>query len=164
MAKGRCEVWLYHERKAIMSNTYHLVDERDEQTIGDWEIALDKLESGTDTNIRVRVLIPDGNGVWAIGDPPMLPGGGVKRGEGLRSAAVREALEETGLRVELHGKCLCAVPQGEMTACYFVGTRSGGKPTSLDHDGHTPINPRIVPLDALTTEQDRAAVAAYLKR
>ncbi len=125
-------------------------------------------DASDDTNIRARVLIPtrlaDGSlGAWAIGNPPMLPGGGVKKGELITDAAIREVLEETGLKIKLsRTDCLCKVPQGQMKVSYFVGHVLGGKPTSLDHDGHTPVNPRIVPLDALTTEQDKAAVQAYL--
>ncbi len=43
---------------------------------------------------RVLLVRSHGSQEW------VLPGGGVKRGESLRMAAVREALEETGCRVE----------------------------------------------------------------
>ncbi len=43
---------------------------------------------------RVLLVRTHGSRHWSM------PGGGVKRGESLRTAAVREALEETGCRVE----------------------------------------------------------------
>lgn len=57
--------------------------------------------------VGVRALITDGEQVVlmrthgsAVWD---LPGGGVKHGETLRAAAIREACEETGCHVEVNG-------------------------------------------------------------
>ncbi|MFJ7242369.1 NUDIX hydrolase [Streptomyces olivaceus] len=44
--------------------------------------------------LLIRRAVPEGGLLWA------LPGGSVEAGETARQAAVREALEETGLRVE----------------------------------------------------------------
>jgi ADP-ribose pyrophosphatase YjhB (NUDIX family) len=57
--------------------------------------------------VGVRALIVEDNQVVLVrthgSDVWDLPGGGVKRGETLRAAAMREAEEETGCQVNVHG-------------------------------------------------------------
>lgn len=65
-----------------------------------------------------------------------LPGGFVDVGESMEAAAVREALEETSLKVEL--QCLLGVysrpdrdPRGHTVSAVFVA-RAGGEPQAAD--------------------------------
>ncbi|MGB9837414.1 NUDIX domain-containing protein [Methanothermobacter sp.] len=77
-----------------------------------------------DTLVLVRRGKPPYEGSWAI------PGGFVEYGETVEEAAIREALEETGLEVELEG--LLGVysdpsrdPRGHTVSICFTGVASG---------------------------------------
>lgn len=95
-----------------------------------------------------RVIIQGGDGVWLIypsADNAIayLPGGGCEDGEPQSECAVREALEETGLLIELYGY-ICDVTDDTETVRYFTARNIGGKPTQLDHDGHEPVRVELV--------------------
>ncbi|WP_227793550.1 NUDIX hydrolase [Paenibacillus guangzhouensis] len=50
-----------------------------------------------ETKSKILMVKNDDNGKWT------LPGGLVEEGESLESAAIREAKEETGLDIQVHG-------------------------------------------------------------
>lgn len=61
--------------------------------------------------VAVRLIVHRKDGKLAIisvakGNYLKLPGGGIEGNEEHRQAAEREALEETGCRVEVHGECV----------------------------------------------------------
>jgi len=94
-------------------------------------------------------------------DSAMLPGGGVEEGETMRSAAIREALEETGLVVELTGY-LGDFDDVHSRRRYYVAKRIGGKPAVIDKDGDRPVHVQVVSIERarelVSSEYDRAAL------
>lgn len=75
---------------------------------------------------RFAILCPEGGKVWAIKTEGMwvLPGGHKEPGEDRGAAAVREMLEETGLKVKLAG-LLGEIHRPGFTTVVFHGTRVG---------------------------------------
>ncbi len=89
-------------------------------------VAVDLIISMTDRPAQLIVLIERRN------PPPgwALPGGFVDVGETLEQAAVREALEETGLQVELTGLLGCYSdperdPRGHTVSIVFTAQATG---------------------------------------
>lgn len=126
---------------------------------------------------RVIIMEPDGR-FWVVREQPgphqewpdaraehgrnvldMLPGGGVEDDETDQEAAVREAMEETGLLVELT-HYVCDLDDVHSRRRFFLGRRIGGEPTSVDADENRPASVRLVGIDEVefSSAYDRVAV------
>lgn len=102
-----------------------------------------------------------GAGLWEV------VAGRVEAGESVESAAAREAVEETGLNIELHARPLGAYPIAGMD--YFVvlfraDAAPGGVVLSAEHDDHKWVTPAefrtLSTLSPLADAIDRAVLEA----
>nr|NLJ02664.1 NUDIX hydrolase [Bacillota bacterium] len=73
-----------------------------------------------------------------------LPGGGVEEGESREEAAVREAMEETNLKI----KIVRFLFQGKYAAgteyCYLAEPTKGGQHIQLGHDPELEVNEQVL--------------------
>jgi len=96
-----------------------------------------------------------------------LPGGGLEKGESFEEAAVRECLEETGVKIKVKRWLMSAEDQ-YVERRYFLAERIGKRPAAVavDHDGHKPVRVRCVAAKGLRLSSlfDRAAVRCALGR
>ena len=97
----------------------------------DPKVAAVTLISRDEKVLLVRRANLPGYGLWSV------PGGYVDRGEVVEEAAAREVLEETGLKVKIHGLIGLFSEAGRpVIVAAFSGTETGGKlspgPEALD--------------------------------
>jgi ADP-ribose pyrophosphatase YjhB (NUDIX family) len=90
--------------------------------------------------VLIQRAIEPGYGKWTF------PGGFVERGEVAEAAAVRETLEETGLRIRTSGIVGLYSYEGQIPAiAVFAARVTGGEPEPLDET----LDVRAFPRDGL---------------
>jgi ADP-ribose pyrophosphatase YjhB (NUDIX family) len=110
--------------------------------------------------VLVRRAIEPGYGKWVF------PGGYVDRGEELQAAAVREALEETGLRVRLDGLVDIYSYAGHIPVIVVYAATMLGGCLGCDDEGLEArfFEPGEIPWDELAFRSTREALQQFLGR
>ena len=112
------------------------------------------------------VILEDDGRVWVVhpsnafgGYPATFPKGTVDPGMLLRATAIREAWEESGLRVVLTGYLLDATRSRSRTR-YYLGRRVGGCPSDMGWESQAvSLVPRAHLADVLVNPNDAPLVA-----
>lgn len=96
----------------------------------------------------------------------VFPGGFVDRGETVEAAAVRETLEECGMRVSLTGILdAYSTPARDVVVIVYAAHALEGTPEAGDECSEVRLfPPETLPWDELAFESTRAALADYLRR
>jgi len=104
---------------------------------------------GLPSGAGVVVMEPGGKGAWIVsptnkfGDEYALPKGRVDKGMDQQSTALKEAYEETGLRIKLRAH-LGDVTSPYSRTRYYLGERAGGDPSHMGWESqavhHVPID------------------------
>ncbi len=104
--------------------------------------------------------IEPGYGRWTF------PGGFVERGERAEAAAEREALEESGLEIEVTGIVGLYTYEDQIPAiAVFAARVTGGEPTPLDETMAVKVFPRDgLPWSALAFPSTGHALKDYLRK
>ncbi|VXC03561.1 NUDIX hydrolase [Massilia sp. 9I] len=131
----------------------------------DFEEPLFEAAPGKRVAAGVVVLEDDGR-VWVVhpsnafgGYPATFPKGTVDTGVGLRAAAIREAWEESGLRVALSG-FLLDVTRSRSRTRYYLGRRLGGCPSDMGWESQAvSLVPRALLAKVLVNPNDAPLVA-----
>ena len=110
--------------------------------------------------VLVRRAIEPGYGRWVF------PGGYVDRGEEVRTAAVREAREETGLEIRIDGLLdIYSYPGRAPIIIVYAATMIGGCLTCDDEGLEAGFfAPDAIPWDALAFRSTHEALQAFLRR
>ncbi len=110
--------------------------------------------------VLIQRAIEPGYGRWTF------PGGFVERGEVAEDAAVRETLEETGLRIEATGIVGLYTYEGQVPAiAVFAARATGGEPTPLDETLAVKSFPRDeLPWSEMAFPSTEQALKDYLRR
>ena len=108
--------------------------------------------------VLVRRAIEPGYGKWVF------PGGYVDRGEEVRSAALREAREETGLDVRLDGLVNIYSYQGRVPIIIVYAATIVGGCLACDDEGLEAnfFRPETIPWDALAFRSTHEALREFL--
>lgn len=109
--------------------------------------------------LLIKRAIEPGYGKWTF------PGGFVERGEVAEAAAQREALEETGVEVEVTGIVGLYTYEGQIPAiAVFTARVTGGEPAPLDETLDVRSFPRDgLPWGALAFPSTEHALKDYLR-
>jgi ADP-ribose pyrophosphatase YjhB (NUDIX family) len=96
----------------------------------------------------------------------VFPGGFVDRGEAVHEAAVRETLEESGLKVGLSGVLdVYSFPEYEVVVVVYAAEVIGGALEARDECLEAQaFPPEAIPWEDLAFESTRAALRDYLRR
>lgn len=110
--------------------------------------------------VLIQRDIEPGYGKWTF------PGGFVERGEVAEAAARREALEESGLEIEVGEVVGLYSYEGQMPAiAVFAGRVTGGAPQALDETMAVEVFPREgLPWGKLAFPSTEEALKDYLRR
>jgi ADP-ribose pyrophosphatase YjhB (NUDIX family) len=110
--------------------------------------------------VLLRRSIEPGLGLWVF------PGGHVDRGETVPAAAVRETLEECGVRVSLTGILdAYSFPGREVVVIVYAAHPEGGQLQAGDECSEArAFAPESLPWDELAFDSTRAALRDYLRR
>jgi 8-oxo-dGTP diphosphatase len=110
--------------------------------------------------VLLRRTIDPQKGKWVF------PGGFVDRGETVPAAAVRETLEEVGLRVALTGILdVYSFAGNEVVVIVYAAETIGGELKPCDEcDEVKAYAPESIPWEELAFESTRAALRDYVKR
>jgi ADP-ribose pyrophosphatase YjhB (NUDIX family) len=121
-----------------------------------------KVVAGTIPQLDGRVLltrrsINPGRGLWTF------PGGFVDFGESVTDAAVRETLEETGLKVELTGlHNVYSYPAAPVIVVYRAAVVGGTLTTCAENDCLEWVAPEAIPWDQLAFPSTREALREWV--
>ena len=114
-----------------------------------------------DDKTKVLLMLREDVRVWTV------PGGGPEKGETVQQTAIREALEETGMHVEINAKLgeyfRPNMPNGENLTHVFIGHVKGG---SLENAGWEAADVQWFDIDALpnrTTAMSRELIEDALQ-
>src|SRR4029453_6198365 len=96
----------------------------------------------------------------------VFPGGFVDRGEAVHEAAVRETLEESGLKVSLSGVLdVYSLPDYEVVVVVYAAEVIAGALEARDESLEArAFPPESIPWDDLAFESTRSALRDYLRR
>jgi ADP-ribose pyrophosphatase YjhB (NUDIX family) len=96
----------------------------------------------------------------------VFPGGFVDRGEAVHEAAVRETLEESGLKVGLSGVLdVYSLPDYEVVVVVYAAEVIGGTLEARDESLEArAFPPESIPWEELAFESTRSALRDYLRR
>jgi len=110
--------------------------------------------------VLLRRGIGPQRGLWVC------PGGFVDRGEAVGDAAIRETLEEVGLRVSLTGILdAYSTPGSAVVVVVYAADVVGGTLEALDESLEVrAFSPEELPWDELAFESTRLALRDYVKR
>ena len=110
--------------------------------------------------VLIQRAIEPGYGKWTF------PGGFVERGEVAEAAAVRETLEETGLRIRTSGIVGLYSYEGQIPAiAVFAARVTGGEPEPLDETLDVRAFPRDgLPWAEMAFPSTEHALKDYLRR
>jgi len=110
--------------------------------------------------VLIQRSIEPGYGRWTF------PGGFVERGEGAEQAAEREALEETGVEIEVTGIVGLYTYEGQVPAiAVFSARATGGEPAPLDETMAVERFPRAeLPWSGMAFPSTEQALKDYLRR
>jgi 8-oxo-dGTP diphosphatase len=104
-----------------------------------------------------RRSINPGRGLWTF------PGGFVDFGESVPDAAVRETLEETGLKVDLAGlHNVYSYPGAPVIVVYRARVLGGTLTTCDENDALEWVTPDAIPWDALAFRSTREALGEWV--
>jgi ADP-ribose pyrophosphatase YjhB (NUDIX family) len=109
--------------------------------------------------LLIKRAIEPGYGKWTF------PGGFVERGEAAEAAAQREALEETGVEIEVTGIVGLYTYEGQIPAiAVFAARQTGGEPAPLDETLDVRSFPRGgLPWGALAFPSTEHALKDYVR-
>lgn len=147
-------------------------------TVEDWSLvlgtaAIDEPSFSPPSHLRsaagVVIQEPDGR-YWLVapsnafgGYTATFPKGTVEKGISLQAAAIMEAFEEAGLRVEILGH-LADVPRSQSYARYYQARRVGGNPATMGWESQAVhLVPRGQLVEFLTNKNDEPLLAALLR-
>ena len=110
--------------------------------------------------VLLKRAIEPSKGKWVF------PGGFVDRGESVQAAAVRETLEEVGLKVSLLGILdAYSYPGSEIVVIVFSADVLSGTPEARDEALEVKaFQPEQLPWEELAFDSTRAALRDYLRR
>lgn len=110
--------------------------------------------------VLIQRSIEPGYGKWTF------PGGFVERGEVAEVAAEREALEETGVKIEVTGIVGLYSYEGQVPAiAVFAAQAVGGEPEPLDETMDVRSFPRDgLPWDEMAFPSTEQALKEYLRK